>query len=70
MHVQNEELVLCEPKVTATFLDYYSIHPNKLKSIGSLIRELDPEIEVEVMEPDSCKGYILLKSNANELRGE
>ncbi len=70
MHVQNGELVLCEPKVTATFLDYYSIHPNKLKSIGSLIRELDPEIKVEVVESDISKGYILLKSNANGLRGE
>ena len=38
----------------------------------SFIRKLAPKIkiEVEVMESDCSKGYILLKSNANELHGE
>ncbi len=68
MSVQgNGDMILCEPKIIANFLDYYAIHPEKLKSLARLIREIDPEIEVQVIEPDMCKGYILLKSNANEL---
>ena len=68
MNVQgNGDMILCEPKIIANFLDYYAIHPEKLKSLARLIREIDPEIEAQVIEPDMCKGYILLKSNANEL---
>jgi len=64
------DLVLCEPKVVAHFLDYYSIHPQKLKSLARLIEEIDTEIEAQVVEPEGvCKGYILLKSKANELHG-
>jgi len=66
MNIQDKGLIVCEPKIIANFLDYYAIHPEKLKSLARLIREIDPEIEVQVVEPDMCKGYILLKSNANE----
>ena len=59
MNVQgNGDMILCEPKIIANFLDYYAIHPEKLKSLARLIREIDPEIEVQVIEPDMCKGYI------------
>ncbi len=62
------QFIVCEPKIIANFLDYYAIHPEKLKSLAKLIEEIDPEIEVQVIEPEGvCKGYILLKSNANEL---
>ena len=67
MSVQDNSLIVCEPKIIANFIDYYAIHPEKLKNLARLIREIDPEIEVQVIEPNMCKGYILLKSNANEL---
>ncbi|SMO59648.1 hypothetical protein SAMN06269117_11338 [Balnearium lithotrophicum] len=68
MSVQDDgNMIICEPKIIVNFLDYYAIHPEKLKSLARLIREIDPEIEVQVIEPNMCKGYILLKSNANEL---
>ncbi len=68
MYAQNGELILCEPKIIANFLDHYAIHSEKLKSLAKLIKEIDPEIEVKVIEPDMCKGYILLQYNANILR--
>jgi hypothetical protein len=68
LSVQDNGLIVCEPKIIANFLDYYAIHPEKLKSLAKLIEEIDPEIKVQVIEPEGvCKGYILLKSNANEL---
>ena len=67
MFVQDPNLVICEPKVVATFIEIIQVHKQKLQQLAEILREIEPQIEVDVVKSDKGNGYILLKSNANEL---